>query len=188
MLMAAGLAENDKYIVWGDVTLGGIWRDDITAETEVRLRDDLGIFRNFTGAALTGHAFDRAIPGLGKWLVTIAAWLFAISTMISWSYYGEQGMIFLAGARSVLLYKLIFCALIIVATLPNFITTDAELSDLADLGTGCMLFANVPIIVIMAYQAMGAFRDYFGRMSRGDMEGPHAAPKITDVVEGKDVE
>ena len=53
--------------------------------------------------------------GLGKWLVTLAAWLFAISTMISWSYYGEQGMVYLAGERSVTPYKYFYCLLIIVA-------------------------------------------------------------------------
>ena len=47
-----------------------------------------GLFAQYTSSTLTGHAFDRVTPGLGKWLVTLAVWLFAISTMISWSYYG----------------------------------------------------------------------------------------------------
>ncbi|MCA9298528.1 MAG: sodium:alanine symporter family protein, partial [Phycisphaerales bacterium] len=50
-----------------------------------------GVYVEYPGATLTAHAFDRAVPGLGKWLVVFAAWLFAVSTMISWSYYGEQG-------------------------------------------------------------------------------------------------
>lgn len=49
-----------------------------------------GVYRDYEGAQLTAFAFDRVFEGLGKWLVTIAAWLFAISTMISWSYYGEK--------------------------------------------------------------------------------------------------
>jgi AGCS family alanine or glycine:cation symporter len=147
-----------------------------------------GVYQDLVGAPLTGHAFDRAIPGLGKWLVTATCWLFAFSTMISWSYYGEQGVVYLLGSWAVLLYKLIFCALAIMASWPGFIETDAQLGLLADLGTGVMLFANVPIIVFMAPLAMRAFTDYFGRMRRGEMEGPHAAPKLADVVEGKDVE
>ena len=60
-----------------------------------------GLYLTHVGATLTAKAFDSVTPGLGKWLVSIAAWLFAISTMISWSYYGEQGMVYLAGEKSV---------------------------------------------------------------------------------------
>src|SRR5690606_3945852 len=64
------------------------------------------LYRDYVGAALTSHAFDRVTPGLGKWLVMIASWLFAVSTMISWSYYGEQGVIYIAGQRWVIPYKI----------------------------------------------------------------------------------
>jgi AGCS family alanine or glycine:cation symporter len=152
---------------------------------------DKGVYQDLVGAPLTGHAFDRAIPGLGKWLVTFTCWLFAFSTMISWSYYGEQGIVFLFGRRleaiAVLLYKLTFCALAILASWPGFIETDAELGLLADLGTGVMLMANVPIIVLMAPLAMRAFKDYFGRLSRGEMEPPHQPPGLSDMMEGRDV-
>jgi AGCS family alanine or glycine:cation symporter len=151
---------------------------------------DKGIYQDLVGAPLTGHAFDRAIPGLGKYLVTAVCWLFAFSTMISWSYYGEQGVVFLFGKRlaavTVLLYKLLFCTLAIVASWPGFLETDAQLGLLADLGTGVMLMANVPIIVFMAPRAIRAMRDYFKRLDSGQMES-HAAPPIEDVVEGKDV-
>ena len=35
-----------------------------------------GVYGDYVGAYLTGHAFDRVTPGLGRWLVTFAAWLF----------------------------------------------------------------------------------------------------------------
>ena len=44
---------------------------------------DAGIYASYVGATLTAKAFDTVVPGLGRWLVTVAAWLFAISTMIS---------------------------------------------------------------------------------------------------------
>src|SRR5690606_41618133 len=46
---------------------------------------DTSLYVSYPGATLTAKAFDTALPGLGKWLVTIACWLFAVSTMISWS-------------------------------------------------------------------------------------------------------
>jgi len=191
-LLAAGVAVDDLYIEWGSGELAASdWSQRFEAGSEVRLVDK-GVYRDIVGAPLTGHAFDRAIPGLGKYLVTLVCWLFAFSTMISWSYYGEQGVVFLFGKRieaaAVLVYKLIFCALAIVASWPGFIETDADLGLLADLGTGVMLFANVPIIVLMGYQSMRAFKDYFRRLRTGEMEGPHRAPPIEDVVEGRDVE
>ncbi len=148
--------------------------------------EDGGVYVDYVGAYLTAHAFDRVTPGLGRWLVTIAAWLFAISTIISWSYYGEQGVIYLAGPRWVLTYKLIYCLLIIVAT-AGLVTRDDELDNLTGLGTGVMLFANIPIMLIFGSQAMSAYRDYIGRYKSGTMDPPHAARPLVNVVEGRDV-
>jgi alanine or glycine:cation symporter, AGCS family len=145
-----------------------------------------GVYGHYVGAALTGHAFDRVMPGLGMWLVTIACWLFAISTMISWAYYGEQGVIYLVGSRGVLLYKLGYCSLIIVATL-GFIRTDEQLDAWTALGTGVMLFANIPIMLLFGYQAMKAYHRYLAQLDAGEFKG-HAYPPLTDVVEGRDVE
>lgn len=133
----------------------------------LRADGKLAFHREFTGAALTGLAFDRAVPGLGKYLVTLVCWLFAYSTLITWSYYGENGAVYLFGRRSVVPYRIIFCLGTVFATIPGFIKTDNELGYLSDLGTGSMLFANVPIILLMAPRAMAAFRDYFRRLDSG---------------------
>jgi AGCS family alanine or glycine:cation symporter len=145
-----------------------------------------GVYVEYKGATLTGKAFDKTFKGLGKWMVPLAAWLFAISTMISWSYYGEQGVVYMLGDRAILPYKLVYCALIVVAASP-LIATEKQLDELSVLGTGVMLFANIPLMLIFGRQAMRAYRDYFRRLDSGEMR-PHAAPSITDVVEGKDVE
>ncbi len=144
-----------------------------------------GVWHEYPGASLTAHAFDRVIPGLGTWMVLIAVWLFAISTVISWSYYGEQGIVYLMGSRFVLPYKVIYCLLLIAATLP-FVRTDAQLDNLSGLGTGVMLWANIPLRLMFGFVAMRAYLDYIRRRKKGELEG-HAYPKITDVVEGKDV-
>lgn len=149
--------------------------------------DDAGLYNDFVGAALTGHAFDRVLPGLGMWLVTLACWLFALSTIISWYYYGEQGVIFMVGKGGVLPFKVLYCILILISTL-GFIKTDAQLDAFTALGTGVMLFANIPIMLIFGSQAMKAYHDYFRRLKSGEMDPPHAAPRFEDVMEGKDVE
>ncbi len=175
----------DLVIEWADVNLDpGDWE---SPPAELRLLDK-GIHRDLIGAALAAHAFDRAIPGLGKWLVTLTAWLFAISTMISWSYYGEQGVVYIMrGTRGVLLYKVVYCLAAVVVTMPGFISSATQLESLADLGTGVMLYANVPIILLMGHQAMRAFRQYFARLDRGEFR-PHKPASLLDVAEGRDVE
>ncbi|MGD9691243.1 MAG: alanine/glycine:cation symporter family protein [Phycisphaerales bacterium] len=153
----------------------------VVAEADGRI----GLYNDLVGAALTGHAFDRVTPGLGKWIVTIAAWLFALSTMISWSYYGEQGVVYLFGTKLVMPYRLVYCGLIMLSC-AGFIRTDAELDNLTALGTGVMLWANIPIMLIFGAAAMTAYHNYIRRLKRGELDS-HAAPKFTDVVEGKDV-
>ncbi len=146
-----------------------------------------GMYRTYVGATLTAKAFDSVSPGLGKWLVSIAAWLFAISTMISWSYYGEQGMVYLAGEKSVLGYKLVYCLLIIVATL-GIIKTDADLDNVTGVGTAVMLFANIPICWFFGYQAMRAYKDYIARLKSGRMGPDHPPPQLDDLLSGRDVQ
>ena len=69
----------------------------------------------------TSEAFGR---GLGEWfpvILTIAVVLFAFSTMLSWSYYGEQALIFLCGGEYkkplVLGYKLVFCLVVVLGAI-----------------------------------------------------------------------
>ncbi len=69
------------------------------------------------GVELTATAFDSVIPHFSI-LLTIAVILFAFSTMISWSYYGMQGWVYLFGRGKVteLVYKLLFCIFIWVGS------------------------------------------------------------------------
>jgi AGCS family alanine or glycine:cation symporter len=146
-----------------------------------------GFYRNYVGATLTAKAFDSVTPGLGKWVITIATWLFAISTIISWSYYGEQAVVFVGGERPVLAYRLIYCVLILIATL-GFVKTEADLDNVIGIGTGVILFANVPIIWLFGYQAMRAYKDYVTRLRAGRIGPDHPPPTIEDLLSGRDVE
>ena len=142
-----------------------------------------GIYMAWKGASLTAKAFDRALDGLGFWLVPVVAWLFAVSTIISWSYYGEQGIRYMFGARGVLPYRVVYCLLVLVSC-TSFIRSEDELDVISSLGTGVMLFANIPIMLVFGKQAMDAWHRYFRRLDAGEIR-PHARPKVTDVVEGR---
>jgi len=173
--------EDDGWTVaWGQ----------IEAKAPPRLAADpergVGITVNYAGASLTAHAFDRANPGLGKWLVVLASWLFALSTMISWSYYGEQGVVYLFGGRYVLTYKVVYCALAFISTI-GFITNSETLDAWSTIGMGPMLWANIPIMILFGRQAMRAYHDYNRRLDARAFQS-HPPPSVSDVIEGKDVE
>ena len=127
---------------------------------------DGAIYLDYVGANLTAAAFDEVSSGLGKWLVTLASWLFAISTMISWSYYGEKGVAFLMGEKAILTYKLSFCALAVLST-TGFIQTDRELNLFANLGTGLCIMANLPILWLFGYQAIRDYKVYIAKLKAG---------------------
>ena len=146
-----------------------------------------GLYRSYVGAALTAKAFDSVTPGLGKWLITIAAWMFAISTIISWAYYGEQGVVFLAGEKPVLAYRIIYCILVFVATL-GFIESAADLDNFTGFGTGVLVCANIPICWFFGYQAMRAYKDYIARLKAGRMGPDHPPPSLDDLLSGRDIE
>jgi AGCS family alanine or glycine:cation symporter len=146
-----------------------------------------GLYRSYIGATLTAKAFDTVWPGLGKWLISVAAWFFAVSTMISWGYYGEQGMVFLAGEKSVPGYKLVYCLLIIIATL-GLVQTDTDLDNVTGAGTAVLLLVNIPICWMFGYQAMRAYKDYISRLKSGRIGPDHLPPSLDDLLSGRDVE
>ncbi len=158
------------------------WRSFV-APTQPQVLDT-GVYETLVGANLTARAFDRVNPGLGKWLITLASWLFAFSTMISWSYYGEQGAIFLAGEKSVMPYKFAYCLLAIIAT-TGFLKTDTELDNLTGIGTGIMLFANLPILWFLGHQSMRAYKNYIQRLKDGRIGPGSVPPPLEDLLSGK---
>jgi AGCS family alanine or glycine:cation symporter len=145
-----------------------------------------GFYRDHVGATLTAKAFDSVMPGLGKWLITIASWLFAISTIIAWGYYGEQGVVHIAGEKGVLPYRLVYVLLTFVATLGH-IKTSTDLDNLTGIGLGVIIYANLPILWIFGFQAMRAYKDYIRRLKDGRMGPDHPPPTIEDLLSGRDV-
>ncbi len=127
-----------------------------------------GLYMDYTAATLTAKAFDSAADGLGQWMVTLAVWLFAISTMITWSYYGEQGVIYLAGQRLVMPYRLVYCGLILVSCL-GFIQTANELDAVSTIGMGFMVVINLFIMLLLGHKAVAAYKDYVARLKTGDI-------------------
>jgi len=65
-----------------------------------------------TSTAAVAAAFNAAMPVVGGWIVAFCALLFGYTTLVGWSYYGEQFLSYLGGPRVVTPYRWIYCLLI----------------------------------------------------------------------------
>ena len=130
-----------------------------------------GLFTDYRGATLVAKSFDTVHPGLGGWLITIAVWVFAFSTLITYGYYSETGLIYLGGERFVQVGRWIWCFAAAAACF-GFIRGSEELDSISTVGMGFMYLINLPLMVAMGWRAMGAYHDYFRRLNAGEIARP----------------
>jgi len=99
------------------------------------------------GVELTAAAFDSMIPHFSI-LLTIAVVLFAFSTMLSWSYYGLQGWMFIFGRskKSDMIYKLLFLFFVVVGASVKL----GSVLDFSDAMIFAMVFPNVIGLIFLA--------------------------------------
>ena len=67
-----------------------------------------------TGAALSALAFGAGLPVGGAWIVTFGLMLFAFTTILGWSYYGERSAEYLFGARIVMPYRYVWVLFVFI--------------------------------------------------------------------------
>lgn len=98
------------------------------------------------GVELTAIAFDSVIPHFSV-VLTFAVIMFAFSTMISWSYYGMQGWVYLFGRGKVteLIYKLLFCIFIWVGSAISL----GSVIDFSDAMIFAMVVPNIIGVVLL---------------------------------------
>jgi AGCS family alanine or glycine:cation symporter len=98
------------------------------------------------GAALTTMAFNQGLPVIGKYIVALGLVLFAFSTIIGWSYYGEKCAEFLFGSSVSNLYRILW-----VIVIPIGATTELNLIWLiADIMNGLMALPNLIALVLLS--------------------------------------
>jgi AGCS family alanine or glycine:cation symporter len=65
-----------------------------------------------TSTAAVASAFNLAMPEVGGWIVALCAFLFGLTTLIGWAYYGEQFLEYIFGRSVTVPYRWIYCLLI----------------------------------------------------------------------------
>ena len=98
------------------------------------------------GAALTTMAFNQGLPVIGKYIVALGLVLFAFSTIIGWSYYGEKCAEFLFGSSVSNLYRILW-----IIVIPIGATTELNLIWLiADIMNGLMALPNLIALILLS--------------------------------------
>ncbi|MCW8827504.1 MAG: sodium:alanine symporter family protein [Gammaproteobacteria bacterium] len=98
------------------------------------------------GAALTAFAFSQSLGDGGAMVVGIGLSLFAFSTIIAWSYYGDRSAHFLFGERAVMPYRVIFTVLVVFgAAVPLNLVWN-----LADITNILMALPNLLALILLA--------------------------------------
>jgi len=115
------------------------------------------------GAALTSRAFGEHISFF-PYILSFAVLLFAYSTMISWSYYGERCAVWLFGARASLPYKILFLVFVFLGSIITA-TQVLEFGDLMILG---MAFPNLLGVYILSGKVKGLLDSYWAKYRAGE--------------------
>ena len=114
-----------------------------------------------TGAALTTRAFSTGLPGTwGGSIVALALALFAFSTILGWSYYGEKALEYLVGStRFTRRYRIVWVA----ATFVGAVTSLEIVWAVADVFNGAMALPNLIALVLLSGVVVRETKDYLGR-------------------------
>ncbi|HUS23569.1 MAG TPA: amino acid carrier protein [Candidatus Binatia bacterium] len=130
-----------------------------------------GIFTDYRGATLVAKSFDTVHPGLGGWLITAAVWIFALSTLITYGYYGETAITYLGAERWVQAFRWVWCFAAAAACF-GFIKGSEDLDSISTVGMGFMYAINLPLMLVLGHKAMRAYHDYFRRLKAGQIARP----------------
>ncbi len=108
-----------------------------------------------------------------KYLLTIAVFVFAYSTMISWSYYGERACEYLFGRPGIMPFRVVFLVFVFLGPIVS-LTHVITFTDLLILS---MAYPNIIGLLILSPVVAKATKDYVGRLRSGEMK-PYDKEKI----------
>ena len=172
ILHARSVAENVTYHIGQNRRFTGevMVRDGRIAEPDVYLRGDSLIH----SAALTVEAFNRSfLGGIGPYIVALGLMLFAFSTALAWSYYGDRSMTFLFGTKSIMPYRLVY----VVGSFLAAIADTTLIWQIAAITMVVMTLPNLLGLMVMRQEIRQEIREYWAGFSKAHPDAPNPAPK-----------
>jgi AGCS family alanine or glycine:cation symporter len=117
------------------------------------------------GAALTSAAYGTVISWFPT-VLSVSIFLFAFSTMISWSYYGERAWVYLFGSKYSILYKIMFLSLSIIAT----VVSTGIMVDFSFMLMLAMALPNILGLFILSGDVKKQLDEYMIKLKSGELD------------------
>lgn len=118
---------------------------------------------NNHGAALTSVAFGSVISWFPI-ILSISVVLFAYSTMISWSYYGERCWTYMFGERSSIIYRIMFVMFVVIGS----VTSATNILGFSDLMVLAMAFPNIIALYVLSGTVKRELDEYLSKLRQGE--------------------
>ncbi|MGQ7513218.1 alanine/glycine:cation symporter family protein [Streptococcus suis] len=160
--IAAATAKSDNAVEQGLISMTGTFIDTIIICTLTGLTilvTGQWSVEGLEGAPLTQAAFATVFGNAGSIALTISLVLFAFTTILGWSYYGERCIEFLFGTKSILPYRLLFVAMV---ALGGFLKLDL-IWTIADIVNGLMALPNLIALLALSPVIIKETRQYFAK-------------------------
>jgi len=129
----------------------------------VKLKVDHAWKTDANSAAITTRAYGAAFPG-GEWVVPIALFFFAFTTIVGWSYYGEQALTYLIGEWATHPFRYLWVLVVFAGAM---VTNTDALWLLGDIANASMAFPNLIAILALSGVVIAMHR------SNGEGEDSH---------------
>ncbi|HEM4954454.1 TPA: sodium:alanine symporter family protein [Streptococcus suis] len=160
--IAAAAAKSDNPVEQGLISMTGTFIDTLiicTLTGFTILVTDQWSLEGLAGAPLTQAAFATVFGNTGSIALTISLVLFAFTTILGWSYYGERCIEFLFGTKAILPYRLVFVAMV---ALGGFLKLDL-IWTIADIVNGLMALPNLIALLALSPVIIKETRQYFAK-------------------------
>ncbi len=112
------------------------------------------------GVTLTAMAFQSALPGVGKYLLLICAFFFAVTSLFSYSYYGNKALSFLVGVKRAKYYDYFYLSTIIFGAVASM----TDIMNIIDIAYALMAIPTMLSGFALAPRVLKEAKSYFSRM------------------------
>lgn len=129
------------------------------------------------GASLAISAFNKHIPG-GAYIVTIGLILFAYTTVLAWSYYGEKCCEYLFGEKSIMAYRFFFA----LAVIPGAALKMDLAWALADISNGLMVIPNLIALIALSGVIVKETKTFLEKVEKEKLR-PVATSRLGEIGE-----
>ncbi len=114
-----------------------------------------------TGASLSSAAFEQGLPNFGGYIVAFGSAIFAFTTLLGWSFYGEKCVQYIFGFKSIVPFRLLWVIVIPIGAISNleFIWL------IADTLNALMAIPNLIALILLSPIVFKLTKEYFGSRS-----------------------